>query len=258
MLIPFSKMEAQGNDFVILELIPALKTNLPLNILAADICKNHTGVGADGLVILLASEVADGKMIIYNKDGSRAEMCGSALRCCASLLSGYTGKKELKIETDSGVKTAIIQEEGIQVNLGKPNLIKDNIWVEGIEGTLVDIGNLHFVSYQDVLNGQEQRLGPILEKHPSFPGPVNVEFVHPYSAKEIEMKVWEKGVGFTQACGTGAVASVFTGINRGILADEVKVNMPGGEVLIRKLENGEFLLEGPVTNVFNGVYIWKI
>ena len=86
MLIPFSKMEAQGNDFVILELIPALNTNLPLNILAADICKNHTGVGADGLVILLASEVADGKMIIYNKDGSRAEMCGSALRCCASLL----------------------------------------------------------------------------------------------------------------------------------------------------------------------------
>ncbi|HQM79297.1 MAG TPA: diaminopimelate epimerase [Candidatus Cloacimonas sp.] len=258
MLIPFCKMEAQGNDFVILELIPALNTNLPSNLLAVDICKNHTGIGADGLVILLASEVADGKMIIYNKDGSRAEMCGSALRCCASLLSGYTGKKELKIETDNGIKMAYIKTDGIQVILGQPTLIKDNVMVEGINGNLIEIGNLHFVSYQDVLNGEEQRLGPILERHPAFPGPVNVEFVHPFSTTEIEMKVWEKGVGLTQACGTGAVASVFTGIIHGILSNEVKVNMPGGQVLIRKMDTGDFLLEGNVNKVFNGVYKWKI
>ncbi|MCB5246340.1 MAG: diaminopimelate epimerase [Candidatus Cloacimonadaceae bacterium] len=258
MLIPFCKLEAQGNDFVILELIPASNTRLPLNLLAKDICKVHQGVGADGLVILLASDSADGKMIIYNKDGSRAEMCGSALRCCAYLLSDLTNKKELKIETDSGIKTASIKDKAIQVNLGRPSIIKDNILVEEVKGTLVEIGNIHFVSYQDVLDGQELYLGPTLEKHSAFHAPVNVEFVHPLSATELEMKVWEKGVGLTQACGTGAVASVFTGIIHGILSNEVKVNMPGGQVLIRKMDTGDFLLEGNVTKVFNGVYKWKI
>jgi diaminopimelate epimerase len=258
MLIPFRKMQAQGNDFAILELIPAYDTRLPLEELARDICDRRKGAGADGLVLLLADKEADARMLIYNSDGSRAAMCGSALRCCASLLYGLTGRPELTIATDSGIKEADYSPQGITVNLGKPRLLDGDRLAEGAKGRLIDVGNLHYVSFVDILDGQEHRLGPILEKHPGFPKPVNVEFVHVISRQEIGMRVWEAGAGATQACGTGSVASVFAGIGKGLLDRRVTVGMPGGKVTIEAREGGDYLLSGEVEDVFNGVYRWKI
>ncbi len=258
MLIPFSKLHAQGNDFVFLQLLHTPKSSLPLEELAKDICDRRSGVGADGLVLLLAAHDADARMLIYNSDGSHAMMCGSALRCCAFLLNKLSGKTELLFATDSGLKTASVREGQISVNLGKPILKERDISLEGITGSLVDMGNPHFVSFQHELNGQELELGPLLERHAHFGEGVNAEFVRALSRLEIDMKVWERGAGATSACGTGAAASVFCGIEQGLLDDEVRVNMPGGDVRIKRLENGEFILAGTVEHTFSGVYKWKI
>lgn len=258
MLIPFSKIQAQGNDFVVLPLLHAPESSLPLDALARDICDRRTGVGADGLVLLLADAAADARMLIHNSDGSLALMCGSALRCCASLLNRLTGKTELRIATDSGLRTALVQGRQISVNLGKPVLREKDLDLEGTVGSVVTVGNLHFVSFQSVLKGQELELGPRLERHPRFREGVNAEFVRVISRLEIEMKVWERGAGATQACGTGAVASVFSGIGKGLLDSEVWVKMPGGAVRITRLESGEFLLAGTVEHTFRGVYQWRI
>lgn len=261
MLIPFCKMQAQGNDFVILRFTHRTDSSLPLPELACDICDRRKGVGADGLVILLADPKADARMLIHNSDGSRASMCGSALRCCAELVSGLKHKKQLKLATDSGMRTASITEtegeKSVEVNLGRPSLIQSDLEVEGAKGSLVDVGNLHFVSFWEVLDGQEFRLGPLLEKHPAFPGPVNSQFVRLISRGELELKIWETGCGVTLACGTGAVASVFAGIEKGMLDARVKVAMPGGEVQISRKDNGEYILAGSVKHVFSGVYLWK-
>ncbi len=258
MLIPFSKMQAQGNDFVVLQLLHTDATSIPPDALARDICNRRTGVGADGLVLLLAAPNADARMVIFNSDGSHARMCGSALRCCASLLNKLTGKTELLLDTDSGFKAANLNGLQISVNLGKPALIEKDIALEGVTGSLIEVGNLHFVSFQPVLNHQEVEIGPRLERHPRFRDGVNAEFVRVISRLEIDLRVWERGAGATQACGTGAVASVFSGIGKGLLENEVWVKMPGGAVRINRLASGEFLLTGTVEHTFSGVYIWKI
>lgn len=258
MLIPFTKMHAQGNDFVILQMLHTRETSLPPDALARDICDRRTGVGADGLVLLLADSDADARMLIHNSDGSHAATCGSALRCCASLLHKLTGKTEMEIATDSGIKSASVDGVLISVNLGKPFLKEKDIQLEGITGSLVEVGNLHFVSFLQVLNGQEHDLGPLLERHTHFREGVNSEFARVVSRQEIEMKIWERGAGATQACGTGAVACVFSGIGKGLLDHEVWVKMPGGAVRIKRLDSGEFLLTGTVEHTFNGVYKWKI
>lgn len=258
MLIPFGKIQAQGNDFVVLQLLHTRETSLPPDALARDICDRRTGVGADGLVLLLAEAGADARMVIHNSDGSHALMCGSALRCCASLLHRLTGKTELRIATASGLKNASVRERQISVNLGKPVLQEQDLDLEGVTGTVVEVGNLHFVSFQARLHGQELETGPRLERHPRFREGVNAEFARVVSRLEIEMKVWERGAGATQACGTGAVASVFSGINKGLLDNEVWVKMPGGAVHVARLENGEFMLAGTVEHTFSGVYQWKI
>lgn len=260
MLIPFRKMQAQGNDFAILELLGAEKTSLPLAELARDICARRKGVGADGLVALLSDPQAAARMLIFNSDGSRAAMCGSALRCCAYLLNGLTGKAEFRINTDSGIKEARIMEAEIgkcvEVDLGKPRLVERDIEVEGISGSLVDVGNLHFVSYCADPKGLELRWGPILESHPRFPGGVNVHFVRAINRGKIAMRIWERGAGATQACGTGAVASVFLGIELSLLDSVVAVSMPGGDVQIERTKENSFLLRGAVADVFSGVYRW--
>ncbi len=258
MLIPFVKMQAQGNDFVVLQLLHTRETSLPPDALARDICDRRTGVGADGLVLLLAAANADARMLIHNSDGSHALMCGSALRCCAYLLQQLSGKTELRVATDSGIRQASVAGPQISVDLGRPILREKDISLEGAKGSVVEVGNLHFVSFQPVLKGQELDLGPRLERHPRFREGLNSQFLRVISRQEIEMRIWERGAGATQACGTGAVASVFAGIDKGLLDDEVWVKMPGGAVRIKRLESGEFLLVGTVEQSFNGVYTWRI
>ncbi len=263
MLIPFFKMQAQGNDFVILDLLDQNEPEFDAARLAQDICHRNFGVGADGLALLLSSETASARMVIYNSDGSRAEMCGSVLRCCSWYLYDKTGNTELALETDSGIKAAsILVKEGkpeVVVNLGQPLLLEQELELEGLTGLLIGVGNRHFVSFwDDLASAPHLRYGSRIEHSPQPWAGLNSQYVKLLSRTELDLLIWENACGATLACGTGAVASVFGGILKGWLDEEVKVNMPGGSVLIQRLENGEFLLKGTVELIFSGEYRWKV
>jgi diaminopimelate epimerase len=259
MLVPFIKMHAQGNDFVILD---GFKLKLPpidYTELAKDMCTYRTGVGADGLVLLSPRKTAAAQMIIYNSDGTRAEMCGSALRCVSSLMFQKTNKRNLTILTDSGIKQAEISNgsQSVAVNLGVPKIVSREFSAEGFPGDLVDIGNSHFVIWVDTLDDNPHlQWGQAIENNPTFPQPVNVHFALLQSPEEITIKIWERSCGATLACGTGAASCVYSGFQRGILSNKVKVNMPGGSVQIEVVDSG-CILSGEVTNTFEGTYLWK-
>jgi diaminopimelate epimerase len=262
MLIPFIKMNAQGNDFVILDYFaPELVTLKELNYssLALEVCRPHFGIGADGLVLLKPSTEFDAQMIIFNADGSQAEMCGSALRCVTWLLYKKTEKREFEILTDSGVKKCQVNnEKTITANLGLPKMLKRKYNAEGFTGDLIEIGNPHFIVWQNNSDDDPHiKYGPLLEHHQGFPDTVNVHFAYLINRNEIAIKIWEKGCGATFACGTGASATVYSGIINGFLDNEVKVNMPGGTVKISATAQG-YLLSGEVYETFQGVFKWRI
>lgn len=258
MLIPFIKMNAQGNDFVVLDGLEAELPKLDYPQLARHICDRHFGVGADGLVLLKPIAIADAQMIIYNIDGSRAEMCGSALRCVASLLMQKLNKENLEILTDSGTKQATRHGDLLRVNLGVPELLHKDLSVEGFRGDLVDIGNPHFVVFsQNLEDDPHLKFGALLEHHPAFHKAVNVHFVRVTNKSRMQMKIWEHACGATLACGTGAASAVRAGISRGILDTHVAVEVPGGCIFIDALADGSFLLSGEVAESFRGIYPWK-
>lgn len=261
MLIPFLKMHAQGNDFILLDGFQNklnLFTEGQYRALAANICKVHTAVGADGLVLIHPAKASDAQMIIYNSDGSRAEMCGSAMRCVSYLLSQKLSKRSLKIQTDSGIKNASVTAQGmVTVNLGLPQILLPGYTALGFAGDLVDIGNHHYIVWQDDLSGNPHLVhGAALEHHCGFAHPVNAHFARVISPTEIEIKIWEHACGATLACGTGAASAVYSGIYRGMLENNVTVNMPGGAVNVTATSSG-YMLSGEVATSFNGVYDWK-
>jgi len=258
MLIPFIKMHAQGNDFIILDFFAMGMRDISFPAFAEQVCTPHTGIGADGLVLMSPCENADGQMIVYNSDGSRAEMCGSALRCVAYLLHNKLSKNELGIQTDSGIKTATVSADGsVCVNLGLPRLLKQEYLARGFRGDLIDIGNQHYIIWQSKLESDPHLLhGAMLEHYHGFEQAVNVHFATVINPAEVRIKIWEHACGATLACGTGAASTVFSGVQRGLLQGSVTVNMPGGAVQIEPLESG-YLLCGEVTVSFSGDYHWK-
>lgn len=254
MLIPFFKMQAQGNDFVFLE----MKPDIPPDILAKRICDRHFGVGADGLVYLCKSDVADAKMLIYNADGSRAEMCGSALRCAADHLLKLREMVEMSIETDSGIKDVRLADGEVIVNMGKPRLIQSELNILGFMGELVGIGNLHFIVFHDNLDEDPHlKNGLAISTSPLLPAEANVHFVDVHDEHSMSMKIWERGAGATLACGTGAASAVFAGINKTVLARDVIVNVPGGKMRVFQDSEGSMFITGKVEKVFAGVYTWR-
>ena len=260
MLIAFEKMQAQGNDFVILDFLAQDLPAYDYPALASAICDRHFGVGADGLVILSASDTAAARMVIYNSDGSRAEMCGSALRCVSSLLMDISAIAEPLILTDSGLKQARREGEDIIVNMGTARMLKQDFPANGFVGDLVDIGNPHYVVFcDDISEDPHLKYGAILEHHRAFPAAVNVHFVQVFSKRKMQMKIWEHACGATLACGTGASSAVYSGIRKGLLEHEVTVEVPGGTLkIIYVKETDSLLLSGPVSHVFSGDYVWKI
>lgn len=260
MLIPFCKMQAQGNDFVILSALEEELPQLDLPFFARSVCMPHFGIGADGLVVLLPSPEADATMLIFNSDGSRAKMCGSALRCIGWLLYESRGRLDYLVQTDSGLKEINILPESRQVvvNLGKVKMLKQRFVVDSFTGDLVDTGNIHYINWVDEVEEElPLRYGADLEKHELFPEAPNIHFAHVNSRDFIQMNTWERGAGATLACGTGAGATVFSGIERGLLDSEVRVQVPGGVIGLKYLEDtGEMLLFGSVEKVFTGVFPW--
>jgi diaminopimelate epimerase len=272
----FVKLQATGNDFV---LIDARRMKRDWSALAKAMCHRNFGVGADGLLLILASKVADFYMRMFNPDGSEAEACGNGLRCAARYAedNGLAKGPEIKIETPAGIK--ILRNQGkksIQVAMGKPIVAPSAIPViverEGacatapvmdyplaigkmkLKVTCVSIGNPHAVCFleQPVADFPLAEVGPKVEYHPMFPNRVNFEIVNVISRSKLRARVWERGAGETLSCGTGACAIAVAAKLKKLTDSPVDIILPGGTLTVDWDGKGEVLLSGPAEEVFRG------
>jgi len=252
-------MQAQGNDYLFFDFLQENVPQIDFSKLARKICDRHFGVGADGIVLISKASENDASMKIYNADGSQAEMCGSALRCTIAYLNSLSEKKSFSIQTKAGQRIGwIVSNEGspiVKADFGLPKLINKNlIRIEKFEGLAVSVGNPHFVTFADNLDTDiAEKFGHEIEINEFFTERTNIEFVKIISPNEIEIKVWERGTGETQACGTGACAAVFAGIHQNFLENIVDVIFPGG-ILKVEFDGESIFLIGKVDFVFFGVY----
>ncbi len=277
-------MHGIGNDFVVIGALDELP--LPeekLDEFARFVCDRHFGVGADGVIWVLPSQVADFKMRIFNPDGSEAEMCGNGIRCAVKWFydRDYAKGNAVRVETLAGIKTVWVQEENgrakaVTVDMGEPifepaliptslsergEAIETPLNVEGF-GTYtvsaVSMGNPHCVIFVDnVDNFPVEVLGPRIEHHPAFPKRTNVEFVQVISSNEMKVRVWERGAGLTLACGTGACASLAVAARTGLTERKAKVHLPGGTLTIEWRDDGRIYMTGPAVEVFRGELVWE-
>lgn len=267
----FTKMQATGNDFIILNYMEA-KLEYSYKLLAEFMCNRHFGIGSDGILILEKSKIADFKMRIFNQDGSEAEMCGNGIRCFAKYIyeKGLINKKEFEIETLAGIKKIELDVEGstviqVIVGMGKPEFDfekipvislldekKEKLNIDDYEVYPVSMGNPHavcFVENLDKINIKE--IGEKIENYKYFPNKTNVEFVQIINENTIKVRVWERGVGETLACGTGACAASIIANKYKSTNCELTVDLLGGK-LRTNCENEEIKLIGPAEFVFEG------
>ena len=257
-------MHGLGNDYIYICMVTQrVPEDIDWSALARRWSDRHTGIGGDGIVLILPSEICDFRMRIFNADGSEAQMCGNASRCIARYVyeRGLTRKTDITLETQAGVKTLHLtlagdKVESVQVDMGKPQDISDlHLSVHGqtIGLTAVNMGNPHAVIFYDTLDGAPvELLGPIIECAPPFPERTNVEFAAVRNRQEIDMRVWERGSGETMACGTGACATAVAAIHRGLTDREVTVHLRGGDLQIAINEQGHVLMTGTADFVFDG------
>jgi diaminopimelate epimerase len=271
--LPFAKLHGTANDFIYVD----ARAGFPGDpaAIARRLCDRRRGIGADGLILLLPSSEADGRMVIYNSDGSRAEMCGNGIRGLAKFAHerGLIPKNPLALETDAGVKTLSLHLDGgrvtrVTVDMGMPEWRGREIPVDAdgevldhalvVDGrtwsvTCVSMGNPHCVVFVDDLAGLPlETLGPRFERHPFFPGRVNTEFVRVDGRERLTMRVWERGAGETMACGTGACAVAVAAARTGRSARRVTVTLPGGPLEIDWRADDRVLMTGDAVFVFDG------
>lgn len=249
--INFTKMQGLGNDFVVLDYEEYKKTLKTPEELAVKLCDRHFCIGADGLIIVNPhTKDTDIGWIFYNSDGSIAQMCGNGIRCFAKYVydKGYVNKKEFSVETKAGTIIPKILEDGrVRVNMSKPVLtpekipakVENNLNFElklkdvSFKANAVSMGNPHCIIITDGDTKQfALKYGAEIEVHSLFPEKTNVEFIKILSRNEMNLDVWERGCAITLACGTGACASVTAAILNGLCDNSVKVNLPGGQLLI--------------------------
>jgi len=282
-LVTFSKMHGLGNDYIVFDesekiFIPEEKKPE----FVEEICRRGFSVGADGVIFVVppSTENADIRFRIFNSDGSEAEMCGNGIRCFAKYVyeNEIVKSDEILVETKGGIKEVDLDVEGgeviastvdmgfasfktaeIPMESNKEEFLDSELIVDGkpYKVTAVNIGNPHAVIFTENIEDIElNKIGPLIENHPAFPQKTNVHFVNIINRNEIEMITWERGAGFTFACGTGATSSVIAGYKLGKLDEEVEVHLPGGELLIIVYEMGEevrIFMEGEAVLVFDGV-----
>jgi carbamoyl-phosphate synthase large subunit len=278
-------MHGCGNDYVYVnclggEIDYSLAKNRAIDsheALAKFISDRHFGVGGDGLVLVCRSEFAPARMRMFNADGSEGKMCGNAIRCVAKFLydDGFCAKKNMKIETMSGVKTLEfnIQNNSVtsaRVNMGKPelapekipakllgeNIVSREIMVGGKPEkiTCVSMGNPHAVIFcEDVDSLNLPEIGPLFENHEIFPERVNAEFVQIIDKNTIKMRVWERGSGETLACGPGSCAAVIACVLNGYakIGEDIAVILHGGELRVN-YTGRDVYMTGPCEMVFSG------
>ena len=230
----FTKMHGVGNDFIILDPEEVAGRDLPY--LARRVCDRHFGVGADGILVPVSSDVADLKMVYFNSDGSASEMCGNGIRCLARYARdrGLIEGGALTVETRSGVKKVVLLGNGSsRVDMGPPGLGRE-VGLHGFRFLPVSMGNPHAVTFlgsEEAVGALDLReVGPPVEEDPLFPEKTNVEFVHVRGGHEVRMRVWERGAGETLASGSGSCAAAVAAVWRGLVRSPVRVHLDGGVV----------------------------
>lgn len=259
--IKFTKMHGAGNDYIYVD-----TTKYPIadpEKKAVEWSRFHTGIGSDGLILIGTSDKADFSMRIFNADGSEAMMCGNGSRCVGKYVYEYglTDKTEITLDTLSGIKILKLHIEGeevtaVTVDMGSPLEIEQVNWGNEFpfQSTQVSMGNPHLVTFvDDIAQINLPEIGPKLEHHPLFPDRTNVEFVQVIGQDTLRMRVWERGSGITQACGTGACATAVAAFINGHAGRKSNIIMDGGTVTIEWEEtSGHILMTGPATKVFDG------
>ena len=282
MRINFTKMHGLGNDFVVID-----ATRQSINLTPQQIqfiANRRLGVGCDQLLLVEAadSDDVDFRYRIFNADGGEVEQCGNGARCFARFVQeqGLTDKNTIPVSTNTGKIILQVLDSGqVCVDMGVPRLQPDEIPFvsdhqetvytidvgidtgsvsenisSSVEISAVSLGNPHAVLLvEDIDTAPVESLGPVIEQHPRFPNRVNAGFMQVVDRNNIRLRVYERGAGETQACGTGACAAVVSGILRGLLDNKVRVNLPGGELNIQWQGIGtSVLMTGPAETVFTG------
>ena len=264
----FEKWQGCGNDFIIINSIHNKKIESAEKIIK--MCDRHFGIGADGVIYVLPSEVADVRMRIFNADGSEPEMCGNGIRCFTKYLLGEKSDM-LTVETGAGVLRVQLEKKLVTVDMGEPILEAEKIPVTSakekviaepldVDGetykiTCVSMGNPHCVVFVDDLSKINlEKIGTKFEHHKIFPHRTNTEFAEIISRNEIKMRVWERGSGITLACGTGTCATVVAA-NLNNLADKIAtVHLDGGDLKIEWGADNHIYMTGAAEKVFDGIF----
>jgi len=280
--VNFTKMQGTGNDYVYVNGFE--NTIADPAALARRISDRHFGVGSDGLVLILPSQVADVRMRMFNADGSESEMCGNAVRCVGKYARDYglVDSDLIRVETGAGIKLVRLLFDGAgtvsgaTVDMGEPELTPERIPANppgdetllvshpiDVRGqiyriTAVSMGNPHAVVFTHDIDALDlTRLGPGFERHPLFPNRVNTEFAEVISPRQLRMRVWERGAGETLACGTGACATAVAAVLNGHTCREVDVELKGGTLHIHWDESSNHVhMSGAATTVFDGCYTY--
>lgn len=271
-----TKMQGLGNDFIIFEDFNNSYSNY--EEIAIKLCDRHFGIGADGILVVKKSLNADSKMLIFNSDGSQAEMCGNGIRCFAKYLfeKGIVRDNIMRVETINGIKTISLEIDGevvskLNVNMGHPEfkaclipsiidkeqIVNENIVINNdrYNVTSLLLGVPHTILFVDDLNTEYiRKVGPQIEKSCYFPHGTNVNFVKVLNRMEFKVITWERGAGLTLACGTGACASLAACALNGKTEKRAIAHLPGGEMTIEWDEYGNIQMTGPAENVFTVEY----
>ncbi|WP_156060720.1 diaminopimelate epimerase [Bacillus altitudinis] len=277
----FTKMHGLGNNYIYVNQVKEQLPEEQLSEIAIRVSSVYTGIGSDGMILICPSDVAPVKMRIFNNDGSEGKNCGNGLRCVAKYVYEHqiVTDTTFQIETLSGLveATVHVQDGHVQlvtVDMGKPRFEKEAMPMLGepasttinepldfgtttLNGTAVSMGNPHIVFYlEDIEQAPLDSVGPIIEKHDMFPEGVNVEFVERVSETELHFRVWERGSGITQACGTGACAAAVSTIVNGHAKKEtdMTVHLAGGDLIIRWKDNDHVLMTGPAETICDGTF----
>jgi diaminopimelate epimerase len=271
----FTKMHGIGNDYVYVDCFRE-KVENPQE-LAIKVSDRHKGIGSDGLILIMPSDIADFRMRMFNADGSEAQMCGNGIRCVGKFVfdAGHTQKKEITVETKAGIKILQLfpvngKVEKVRVDMGEPVLIAKNIPVLWNEEQLINkvidfepekyalsavsMGNPHAIIFTEGIDALDlEKIGKKIENHPMFPEKVNVEFVEILSPTLARMRVWERGSGETQACGTGACAVEVAAVLNGKLERKATISLLGGNLDLEwNNENNHVYMTGEAVKVFEG------
>ncbi|MDO4695948.1 MAG: diaminopimelate epimerase [Neisseria sp.] len=278
--LKFTKMHGLGNDFMVIDGIS--QSFDPAAAPLTQWADRHTGIGFDQLLLVekASGEAVDFRYRIFNADGSEVEQCGNGARCFARFVSDkdLTDKKEIVVETARGLIVPKLLDNGsVTVDMGRPRFLPSEIpflpeeadadgllyWLSAdlarVQLGCVNMGNPHAVLLvEDIKDAPVETLGAALESHPQFPERVNVGFMQIIGRRHIRLRVFERGAGETQACGTGACAAAVHGIRIGLLdaGEDIRVSLPGGDLSINWQEGSSVLMSGSAETVFEGELVY--